>query len=84
MIDEGNAHMLDLGYARDLVMVGAIFGVAGFVWAGWAQENPPKLWGWRVVLALHGLAGLALAALSIPLAIVIGIRRRHCRVGQSR
>ncbi len=49
--------------------MGAIFGVACFVWAGWAQENPPTPWGWRLVLVLLGLAGLALAALSIPKSI---------------
>lgn len=61
--------MLNSGYPRDLVTIGAIFGVAAFVWAGWAQENPPNHWGWRLVLALLGLVGLALAALSIPVAI---------------
>ncbi|QAY59797.1 hypothetical protein ET475_07200 [Microbacterium protaetiae] len=61
--------MLDLGYPRDLVMTGAIFGLAAFIWAGWAQENPPTHVVWRVVLAVLSAAGLALAALSVPLAI---------------
>lgn len=61
--------MLDTDFPRDLVMTGAIFGVAAFVWAGWAQENPPSHWIWRVVLAVLGLAGIALAAISIPAAI---------------
>lgn len=29
--------MIDDGYPRDLVMTAAIFGVAAFVWSGWAQ-----------------------------------------------
>jgi hypothetical protein len=61
--------MLDFGHPRDLVMIGAIFGVAAFMWAGWAQESPPAQTGWRVVLGALSLLGLVLAALSIPLAI---------------
>ncbi|GAA1998384.1 hypothetical protein [Microbacterium ulmi] len=61
--------MLNLGFPRDLVMTGAIFGLAAFVWAGWAQEKPPMHWAWRVVLGILSLAGIALAALSIPTAI---------------
>lgn len=34
-------------FPRDLLMTGAIFGIAAFVWAGWAQERPPKHWIWR-------------------------------------
>lgn len=61
--------MLDLDYPRDLLMTGAIFGVVTFVWSGWAQERPPKHWGWRVLLAALGLGGLVLAGLSIPAVI---------------
>ena len=61
--------MLRLEYSRDLVMIGAIFGVAAVVWAGWAQEAPPEPWVWRVVLAALLAAGLALAGLSIPTAV---------------
>ncbi len=61
--------MLHLEHPRDLVMIGAIFGLAAFMWAGWAQSNPPAHGGWRLVLALLGLGGLALAAFSIPVAI---------------
>jgi hypothetical protein len=61
--------MLDVAYPRDLVMIGVVFGVAAFVWAGWAQEKPPAHWGWRVVLGALGIAGLALAGLSIPVAV---------------
>lgn len=56
-------------YPRDLVMIGAIFGLATFIWAGWAQESPPDAVVWRVVLGVLSLAGIALAAMSIPLAI---------------
>ena len=61
--------MLDLQYPRDLVMIGAVFGAAAFVWAGWAQENPPGHVAWRVVLGCLSVAGLVLAALSIPVAV---------------
>lgn len=61
--------MIITDFPRDLLMTGAIFGVAAFVWAGWAQERPPKHWGWRVVLAVLGLAGAALAGISLPAAI---------------
>jgi hypothetical protein len=61
--------LLDMGHPRDLAMIAAVFGVASFVWSGWAQEAPPKHWIWRVVLGLFGFAGLALAALSVLMAI---------------
>lgn len=61
--------MLDLDYPRDLVMVGAVFGIAGFVWAGWAQEGPPTHLGWRIVLGLLAVGGLLLATVSVSMAI---------------
>jgi hypothetical protein len=61
--------MFIMDFPRDLLMTGAIFGVAAFVWAGWAQERPPKHWIWRVILAVLGLGGAALAGISIPAAI---------------
>ena len=50
-------------------MTGAIFGIAAFVWAGWAQENPPAHVAWRIILAALGLSGVALGAVSIPAAV---------------
>ncbi len=61
--------MLNLEFPRDLVMTGAIFGVAAFVWAGWAQEQPPGSWVWRVVLSAMLVLGLLLAGISIPIAV---------------
>lgn len=61
--------MVITDFPRDLLMTGAIFGIAAFVWAGWAQERPPKHWVWRVVLAVLGLGGAALAGISFPAAI---------------
>ncbi|MGB3594863.1 MAG: hypothetical protein WA994_11870 [Ornithinimicrobium sp.] len=61
--------MLEVGYPRDLAMIGAIFGMATFVWAGWAQEAPPRHRSWRLVLALLGLSGIALMFLSVPMAV---------------
>ena len=60
--------MLDLDFARDLVMTGVIFGAAAFVWAGWAQERPPAGVGWRVVLVVLQVGGLALLGFGIPAA----------------
>ncbi|MFS0894956.1 DUF7010 family protein [Microbacterium sp. 179-I 3D3 NHS] len=56
-------------FPRDLLMTGAIFGVASFVWAGWAQERPPKGVVWRIVLAVLSVGGAALAGVSLPRAI---------------
>lgn len=61
--------MFDLSHARDLVVTAVIFGFAAFAWAGWAQERPPSGWGWRLVLAALGAAGLVLVAVGIPVAI---------------
>ena len=61
--------MLDLAYARDLVMTGVIFGAVAFVWATRAHERPPKGALWRIVLVLLQLAGLALMAFGIPAAV---------------
>jgi hypothetical protein len=46
-----------------------IFGLAAFIWSGWAQEAPPKGLVFRLVLAGLGAAGLALAVPSILAAI---------------
>ena len=68
--------MLDLDFARDLVMTGVIFGAAAFVWAGWGQERPPEGVTWRVVLVVLQAAGLVLVSFVgihfLPLAFVFG------------
>lgn len=52
-------------YLRDLIMTGAVFGLACFIWSGWAQERPPKRW--PIVLGvLSGLGVLAALAFGIP------------------
>lgn len=61
--------MIITEFPRDLLMTGAIFGVAAFAWVGWAQERPPQHWIWRVILAVLGLCGAALAAVTIPAAV---------------
>lgn len=57
--------MIDLAHPRDLLMIGAIFGLAAFAWAGWAQEAPPKGLILRLVLAGLTVAGLCLMIPSI-------------------
>jgi hypothetical protein len=47
-------------FAQDLAVTAAIFGVAAFVWFGWAQEAPPARW--RLPLGLGSLLGLLLAS----------------------
>jgi hypothetical protein len=48
----------DAPYVRDLIMTGAVFGLACFLWSGWAQERPPRRW--PIVLGvLSGLGVLA-------------------------
>lgn len=61
--------ILNLEFARDLVMTGAIFGFAAFIWAGWAQERPPTGVVWRVILGVLSAAGLVLLGFAIPIAI---------------
>ena len=61
--------MLDLDNARDLILTGAIFGLAAFLWAGIGQERPPKGVVWRIVLGVLSFAGLVLLAAAVPAAI---------------
>ncbi len=64
-------------------MTAAIFGVAAFVWSGWAQERPPAGWVSRAALAVWAnvagrgdlIAPLILAVVGIhflPLAAAFG------------
>lgn len=57
--------MINPDFTRDLVFTAAVFGVVTFVWTGWAQERPPSTL-WRIVLAVLGLGGAALAGISVP------------------
>ncbi|GAB2849044.1 hypothetical protein GCM10027024_25830 [Microbacterium insulae] len=50
-------------------MIAVIFGGAAFVWAGWAQERPPKGVLWRIVLVLLQLIGLVMLGFGIPIAV---------------
>jgi len=50
-------------------MIGVVFGAVAFVWAGWAHERPPQGVGWRIVLVLLQLGGLALLGFGIPIAV---------------
>lgn len=61
--------MIDLSSTRDLAMIGAVFGLAAFIWSGWAQEEPPSHPSFRIILGGLSAAGLALSVPSILLAI---------------
>lgn len=61
--------MVNLEYARDLIMTGALFGLVTFVWAGWAQERPPKGLIWRVLLVILQAGGLVLLGFGIAGAV---------------
>jgi hypothetical protein len=55
-------------FPRDVAFMAAVFGIATFAWAGWAQERPPRT-AWRIVLGALALAGLAVVGLTLPAAI---------------
>jgi hypothetical protein len=55
-------------FPRDVAFTAAVFGLATFIWAGWAQERPPRT-AWRIVLAVLALAGVAVVGLTLPAAI---------------
>jgi hypothetical protein len=54
-------------YVRDYVMYAAIFGVFGFIWFGWAQENPPK--SWRVSIGIASGLSLLVGIIGIYFSI---------------
>lgn len=60
--------MIITEFPRDLLMTGAIFGVAAFVWAGWGHERPPNHRAWRVALRVMQIGSAALAAAGLILA----------------
>lgn len=47
-------------FVRDAAMMVVIFGVAGFVWFGWGQEDPPRRW--RAPLGVGAGVGVLVAA----------------------
>jgi hypothetical protein len=61
--------MLNVDYARDLVLTGALFGLVTFVWSGWAQERPPQGVIWRVLLVTLQVGGLILLGFGITAAV---------------
>ncbi|MBM6614566.1 hypothetical protein JTF06_06640 [Desemzia sp. RIT804] len=54
-------------YLRDHAMMVAIFGFAGFVWFGWAQENPKK--SWRKYLGIGAAISVLIGLYGIYLSI---------------
>jgi len=60
--------VISLEFPRDVAFMAAVFGMATFVWAGWAQERPPST-AWRIVLGALALAGVAVVGLTLPAAI---------------
>lgn len=62
--------MIITEFPRDLLMTGAIFGVAAFVWAAWGRERPPKHRLWPVVLTVMQVASAALAVAGLTLASI--------------
>src|SRR5262245_59956716 len=59
--------------ARDLAVTGAIYGLAGSAWFGWAQASPPA--GWSIVLTVGSIASL----LVMVGCGVLVLRHRHGR-----
>lgn len=55
-------------YIRDYVMYAAIFGVFGFSWFGWAQENPPK--SWRIPLGIGSGLSLLVGLIGVYFSIL--------------
>jgi len=51
----------EAAFVRDHAVMAAIFGFAGFVWFGWAQEDPPDRWRRRLGIGavLGGLVAIA-------------------------
>ena len=54
---------------RDLAVNGLVLGVAGMIWFGWAQAEPPA--GWATPLVIGSVLAMLLAVIGVPLT------RRH-------
>lgn len=58
------------GLARDALTIGLIFGVFGFGWFGWAQEDPPQAWRPRL-----GAGSVACGLMAIGSGIALYLNR---------
>jgi hypothetical protein len=50
---------METEHVRDYAMYAAVFGIFGFSWFGWAQEDPPE--SWRIPLGIASAACFLIA-----------------------
>ncbi|MBK5217206.1 MAG: hypothetical protein JJE02_06440 [Propionibacteriales bacterium] len=51
--------MFEAEFVRDAAVMAAVFGMAGFIWFGWGQEDPPP--HWRIALGIGATLSLLAA-----------------------